>query len=93
VLEDYESAPIDDRLRAALRLLEIFTRTPTDLCAADIRTAMDAGVSKEAIRHMFYVGYLFNTYTRLADTMGWDVPTEQSFFEGVAKRLLSHGYD
>ncbi len=38
-----------------------------------------------------YVAYLFNTYDRLADTLGWHVPVAEAF-EATAKRLLNRGY-
>ena len=74
VLDDYTTAPIDDRLRATLGLLEKMTLRPHHLPADDVRPAMQAGVSKSAIADALEVAYLFNIYDRLADSMGWDVP-------------------
>lgn len=54
---------------------------------------LDLGISKEAIADAINVAYLFSVYTRLADSMGWDVPSDPAFFKGVAKRLLGHGYE
>ena len=32
-------------------------------------------------------------YDRLADTMGWDVPSESGgYYQVAARRLLKHGY-
>ena len=54
---------------------------------------MQAGVSKNAIRDALEVAYLFNIYDRLADAMGWDVPSRASgYYQVAAKRLLSQGY-
>ena len=52
---------------------------------------LDAGVSRAAVRDAFYVGYLFNTYDRLADTLGWELP-EQSYHAKAGKFLLKKGY-
>jgi hypothetical protein len=38
-----------------------------------------------------YVAYLFNTFDRLADTLGWHVP-EKKAFEASARMLLRRGY-
>ncbi len=65
VLEDYRTAPIDDRLKAALIAIE----------------KADA----------LHVAFLFNIYTRLADTLGWQVP-DAPVFRQMAKRLLKRGY-
>lgn len=91
VLEDYRTAPIDERLRAMLGLLEIFTLRPDELGPADVRVVLDAGVSREAIRDAFYVAFLFNTYDRLADTLGWELP-EDAFYARSGEFLLKKGY-
>jgi len=93
VLRDYATARIDEKLRATLGLLEKMTLNHQSVQAADVRQVMRAGVSKQAIEDALEVAYLFNIYDRLADTMGWDVPAEESGYYAVAaKRLLKHGY-
>jgi alkylhydroperoxidase family enzyme len=74
-----------------LALLETFTLRPDDLRADDVRAALTAGVTRDAIRDAFYVGFLFNTYDRLADTLGWELPDEPYYLK-VGRRLLKHGY-
>jgi alkylhydroperoxidase family enzyme len=91
VLDDYRSAPIDERMRATLALLETFTLRPEELGAADVRPVLAAGVTREAIRDAFYVAFLFNTYDRLADTLGWELP-EQRFHDKSGQYLLKNGY-
>jgi hypothetical protein len=55
---------------------------------------MRLGVSKGAIRDALEVAFLFNIYDRLADSMGWDVPSRSSgFYQTGAKRLLGRGYN
>ena len=93
MLADYRSAPISEKLRATLGLLEKMTLAPDSLGAEDIRPVLALGVSKDALRDAFHVAYLFNIYDRLADTMGWHVPDEESgYYQVAAKRLLGHGY-
>jgi alkylhydroperoxidase family enzyme len=67
VLDDYESAPIDDRMRETLRFLETMTLRPAEL---DASRALAAGVSREALRDAAYVCAAFNLITRFADTIG-----------------------
>jgi alkylhydroperoxidase family enzyme len=93
VLEDPESAPIDDRLRATLRFLRKMTLAPDALTRADARAVLDAGVSAAALAEAIHVAYLFNIYDRLADAMGWHVPaTTSGYYEVAAARLLKRGY-
>lgn len=94
MLDDYTTAPIDDRLRATLGLLEKMTLRHESLTADDIRAVRRTGVSKAAIRDALEVAFLFNIYDRLADSMGWDVPSRSTgYYQTGAKRLLEHGYD
>ena len=91
VLDDYRSATISEKLRAMLGLLEVFTLRPDEMRADDVRAAIAAGVSREAIRDAFYVTFLFNTYDRLADTLGWELPAA-AFYEKSGRFLLAKGY-
>ena len=91
ILEDYRTAPIDGKLRAMLGLLETFTLCPEELSAERVRVVLDAGVTKDAIRDAFYVAFLFNTYDRLADTLGWELPDEK-FYRKSGEFLLKKGY-
>jgi uncharacterized peroxidase-related enzyme len=90
VLSNVETAPIDERLRATLRMLQKLTREHS-VEAADMRGALDAGVSREQIEDALAVCFAFNTTNRLADAFGFFVPGPKGFESG-AKYLLSRGY-
>jgi alkylhydroperoxidase family enzyme len=74
-----------------LGLLETFTLHPEQLGPEAIRPVLAAGVTREAIRDAFYVAFLFNTYDRLADTLGWELP-DQRYYEKAGRFLLKKGY-
>ena len=93
VLNDYATAPISEKLRATLGLLKKMTLDPVGLGPEDVRTVMRAGVSKQAIQDAMEVAFLFNIYDRLADAMGWHVPSQGAgYYQVAARRLLKHGY-
>jgi alkylhydroperoxidase family enzyme len=93
VLDDFTTAPVDEKLRATLGFLHKMTLSPEALGPADARAALSAGVSGEALEEAMEVAYLFNVYDRLSDAMGWDVPAQESgFYQSSAKMLLSRGY-
>lgn len=76
-----------------MRLLGQMTLRPETLDAASVRTVLDLGVTREALRQALHVAYLFNVYDRLADTLGWHVPpVDGGSYEAGAKMLLSRGY-
>lgn len=89
--EDWRTAPVDDRLRATLGFLEQMTLDPGALSSTDAETVRAAGVSDEALVDAIHVCALFNMIVRLADSLGWDVPSEEAFGER-AGLMLDGGY-
>lgn len=74
-----------------LGLLETFTLRHEQLAVTDIIPVLAAGVTREGIRDAFYVAFLFNTYDRLADTLGWELPAP-AYYLKAGQRLLHKGY-
>ena len=91
VLADYRTARIGEKLRATLALLEKLTLSPDTLSASDVRPVLALGVSREALVDAFYVAFLFNTYDRLADTLGWELP-DRRYYPKAGQFLLKRGY-
>ncbi len=90
VLSNLETAPIEEPLRATLRMLQKLTREHS-VESADMHGVLDAGVSREQIEDALAVCFAFNTTNRLADAFGFFVPGPKGFESG-AKYLLSRGY-
>ena len=78
-------------LRAALAFIEVLTLRPDELTEADAHAAHAAGVSKDALRDAATVCALFNMITRLADSLGWDVP-DADRLATRAPAMLEGGY-
>jgi len=93
VLEDYRSAPIDEKLKATLAFLEKLTLTPDAVAPEDVAPMRAAGLSDEAIADAIHVCAMFNVYDRLADAMDWEVPTDAESWTKSAKYLLKYGYE
>jgi uncharacterized peroxidase-related enzyme len=90
VLADLESAPVEEPLRATLRMLGKLT-AEGKLSARDMREVLSAGVSPEQVRDALAVCVAFNTTNRLADAFGFDMLSPEGF-EAGAKTLLKRGY-
>ena len=88
---DWRTAPVDERLRAALGFLEKLTLRPGELGPPDADAARSAGVSDEALVDAIHVAALFDIIVRLADSLGWDVPPFEEF-SARAEAMLSSGY-
>ena len=91
VLDDWHNAPIDEKLRMTLGLLEKVTLSPAKVSSADIDPLLQAGISKHAIEDALLVCACFNIISRIADALDVAVPSAEEFtLTGV--RLLEHGY-
>jgi alkylhydroperoxidase family enzyme len=82
---------VDERLRAMLGFLETLTLRPEELGPEDADRVRGAGVSDEAIVDACHVAALFNMIVRLADSLGWDVPTWASCL-ARGEAMLARGY-
>ncbi len=90
VLSNLETAPIEEPLRATLRMLRKLTREHA-VDANDINAVIAAGVSRQQIEDALAVCFAFNTTNRLADAFAFFVPGRKGFESG-AKFLLKRGY-
>lgn len=90
VLANLETAPIEEPLRATLRMLRKLTHEHT-VGAGEMRATLAAGVSREQIEDALAVCFSFNVITRLADAFGFFDPGPAAFDAG-AKYLLVRGY-
>jgi len=91
VLKDWRNAPIDEKLRATLGLLEKVTLTPWEIGPEDITTLREMGVSEQAIEDALVVCALFNIIDRIADALDVAIPSAEGFSR-TAERLLEQGY-
>jgi alkylhydroperoxidase family enzyme len=78
-------------LAATLVFLEKLTRAPGELTRDDAQAVYDAGVSQQALRDAATVCALFSMIVRLADSLGWDVPTWDRLRQR-APAMLEGGY-
>ena len=69
----------------------MLTQRPDELTAADAEAAYAAGVSRQALQDAATVCALFNMITRLADSLGWDVPSWDRL-TARAPAMLEGGY-
>jgi alkylhydroperoxidase family enzyme len=74
-----------------LGFLEKLTLTPDVLTRQDADEVRATGVSDDALVDAIHVGSLFNMLARLADSLGWDVPSWEACL-ARAEPMLANGY-
>lgn len=90
VLSDFDTASIEEPLRATLLMLRKLMREHV-VDADDMRAVLAAGASRQQIEDALAVCFSFNVIGRLADAFGFFVPGPKAF-EAGAKYLLARGY-
>jgi alkylhydroperoxidase family enzyme len=92
VLADYRSAPISERMRALLTLVECVNSNPASVSEYDVERARSAGWPDEALYDALTVCALFRFYNTWIDATGVsDMP--QFLYDMQAERLAMEGYD
>jgi len=91
VFADWRKAQIDERLRSTLALLEKITLVPREISSDDIAELRRTGLTDRAILDAAYVCVGFNIISRIAEALGFDIPSEQ-LFSRAAKLLRVVGY-
>jgi alkylhydroperoxidase family enzyme len=74
-----------------LSLVEKLTLTPHQVESGDIDALRADGLSDEAIEDAIHVTVLFNIMDRIADSLGFEIPSAEGFAR-VADVLLKRGY-
>jgi uncharacterized peroxidase-related enzyme len=91
ILDDHRAAPISPQLRAVLDLLQKVTLAPAEVGAEDVEAVREAGVSDEAIEDALVVCAYFNLIDRVADSLGFDLPSREEH-AAYAPQFLAEGY-
>jgi hypothetical protein len=92
VRDDWRTAPVSEGLRATLGFLEKLTLRPDELAPSDAEFVLAAGVSRDALVDAIHVAALFTMIVRMADSLGWHVPTDEEF-AARAGAMLESGYE
>jgi uncharacterized peroxidase-related enzyme len=90
MLDDLESAGVDDRLRPVLRYAAKLTRTPSRMVQADAEAIFAAGWDEDAFHFTVMICALFNMMNRIMD--GYGVRNTAEFRLESGRRLAEQGY-
>lgn len=82
ILEDVDTAAVEDKLKPLLKYIIKLTKEPARIVKADADAVLGAGWSEEALHCAVYVCGLFNLMNRIVEGMGvkanMDMLTERS---------------
>jgi len=91
VLDDYRTAPIDDREKALFAFIEKMNAQSNSIGREDVERLKERGWSEEAIYDAITVCALFRFYNAWIDATGvHDLPADA--YELSGKRMAANGY-
>jgi uncharacterized peroxidase-related enzyme len=90
LVENFESAPVSDRMRPVLRYAEKLTRDPRAVSRDDAQAILQAGWDEAAVYYAVAVTALFNFMNRLVEGLG--IEFDPAYVSLAAKRLAERGY-
>jgi alkylhydroperoxidase family enzyme len=91
ILDDWRTAPVDEKMRTTLAFLETLTLRPDEVSPEEIQAMRRAGVSDEGIEEAITVCAVFNLADRIADTFDYVPPDAEQATRFGAMRL-ERGY-
>jgi alkylhydroperoxidase family enzyme len=89
---DFETAPVDERLKPVLRYVEKLTKTPYRMTQADADAVHAAGWDESVLSDAVLICALFNMANRIVDGHGVERATSRKKFEKAGQMLAEFGY-
>ncbi len=83
VMENWRTAPVNEKLRRTLGFLEKLTTRPAEVSPEDVESMRLVGVSDKAIEEAIYVCFLFSVMDRLADAFCFGLHSAKDFWAGT----------
>ena len=90
LLQDLETALVEEKLRPLLRIVRRLTALPSRLVQADIDTVRDAGWNDAALHDAVAVCALFNFMNRYVEGLG--LSADEGYFQVAGHRIHDVGY-
>jgi uncharacterized peroxidase-related enzyme len=92
VRADPDSAPIDAKLRALLRIAAAVQRGGKNVRAQDVEAAREAGADDQEIHDTVLIAAAFCMYNRYVDGLATTVPEDPAQYAKNAEGIVNQGY-
>ncbi len=92
VKRDLDTAPIDEKLRALLRIAGKVAADGKTVTEADVAAAREQGATDLEIHDTVLIAAAFCMYNRYVDGLDTWQPTDPGMYEEGARRIVEFGY-
>jgi uncharacterized peroxidase-related enzyme len=90
LIDDIDTAPVDERLKPVLRFVKKLTLTPSQMIQRDADDVFAAGWDEKALHDAIMVSCCYAFMNRFAD--GHGLPSDPALFDMRGKRHAEEGY-
>ena len=90
LVDDLETAPVDDGMKALLRYVRKLTMDPSRMVQADADAVFDAGWDEDSFHYTVMICAMFNMMNRIMD--GYGVENTAEFRVERGRQLAKRGY-
>ena len=92
VMDDYATAPIDDRLKALLNIAGKVQQSGREVTPGDMAFARNYGANDRDIHDTVLIAAAFCMFNRYVDGLASLTPTDPAEYEAMGKRMGEKGY-
>ncbi len=90
LVENLDTAPIDEKEKPLFKYLKKLTQTPSKIVQNDVDAILNQGWTEQDLQDVILIGCLFNFYNRLLD--GYGVKGNKAIYQFGADHLHKNGY-
>ncbi len=93
VKQDYESAPVSDKMKALLAIAALVQKNGKEVTPQAIDRARKEGATDLEIHDTVLIAALFCLYNKYVDGLASVTPTNPEFYQTLGKRIVHNGYN
>lgn len=93
VKQDIATAPVSEKMKALLTIASLTRESGKLVTSTVIDKAKAAGATDVEIHDTVLIASLFCLYNRYVDGLATALPTENTYYDVLAERLVNHGYN
>lgn len=92
VKQDFETAPVSDKMKALLNIAALTQRGGTYVSPQAVERAKQAGATDMEIHDTVLIAALFCLYNKYVDGLATKMPDDNAYFDGLGARIaVSYG--
>jgi uncharacterized peroxidase-related enzyme len=90
LIEDIDSAELEDKLKPVFKYVKKLTLSPTQMTQADADAIFNAGWDEKSFHFAIMICAMFNMYNRILE--GYGIENTPDFWEKAGKGIAESGY-